>query len=286
MGKNQGDFIMLPTVDYCFKELMKNPKVRKGFIAALLGKEPGEIRRTRLLPTILGQSSDKDKVGILDIRVSLTDGTQIDMEMQVAYFEAWKERIVFYLGKMYTEQLNRGESYEKLKKCIHVGILNFNHFPEDDICYRTIHLREDRSGELYTDLLEIQVLELRKLPKDKMAGSDILAWMQFFNGKTRKEFANMAKKNKYLGEAYQTLVKLSANEGKRREYEAREKALSDYNTQISGAERRGEKRGEKRGREIARRVFLLDRRGKTPEEIAADCEIAVEEIKALLADDL
>lgn len=30
--RNHENFIMLPTVDFCFKELMKNPKVRKGFI--------------------------------------------------------------------------------------------------------------------------------------------------------------------------------------------------------------------------------------------------------------
>ena len=29
-------FIMLPTVDFCFKELMQDKKVRKGLIAALL----------------------------------------------------------------------------------------------------------------------------------------------------------------------------------------------------------------------------------------------------------
>lgn len=33
--KNQEveEFIMLSTVDFCFQELMNNPKVRKGFIA-------------------------------------------------------------------------------------------------------------------------------------------------------------------------------------------------------------------------------------------------------------
>ena len=29
------DFIMKPSVDWCFKELMRNPKTRKGFIAAM-----------------------------------------------------------------------------------------------------------------------------------------------------------------------------------------------------------------------------------------------------------
>lgn len=47
------EFIMLPIVDFCFKELMQNAKVRQGMIAALLGVEPEKIERTELLPTIL-----------------------------------------------------------------------------------------------------------------------------------------------------------------------------------------------------------------------------------------
>lgn len=40
MKKPDENFIMLPTVDFCFKELMMNPKVRTGFIAALLDLFP------------------------------------------------------------------------------------------------------------------------------------------------------------------------------------------------------------------------------------------------------
>ena len=34
--EKQEDFIMLPTVDFCFKELMQNDNIRKNIIAALL----------------------------------------------------------------------------------------------------------------------------------------------------------------------------------------------------------------------------------------------------------
>ena len=43
MSINNDNFIMLPTVDFCFKELMKNPKVRKGFVGAILGKDPKKL---------------------------------------------------------------------------------------------------------------------------------------------------------------------------------------------------------------------------------------------------
>ena len=52
------NFIMLPTVDFCFKELMKNPKVRKGFIAAVLEKQPEEIANTILISTELRKESE------------------------------------------------------------------------------------------------------------------------------------------------------------------------------------------------------------------------------------
>ena len=70
-NRTDDDFIMLPTVDFCFKELMQNEKVRKGIIAALLGVRPEEIKETRLLPTVLRKEYEDDKYGILDVRVEM-----------------------------------------------------------------------------------------------------------------------------------------------------------------------------------------------------------------------
>ena len=100
----------------------------------------------------------------------------------------------------------------------------------------------------------------------------------------------MAMSSEYLGEAYEVLQKLSADDKKRIEYEAREKALKDYNSQISSAERRGEKRGEKRGEQrgqkkgiyLARRVFKMYLQGATNEQIASECHISVEKVRDIL----
>ena len=54
---NKDDFVMLPTNDFCFKELMQNPKVRKGFIAGILRKDPKEIKEIILLLGINGLCS-------------------------------------------------------------------------------------------------------------------------------------------------------------------------------------------------------------------------------------
>lgn len=142
--EGRGDsFIMLPTVDFCFKELMKNPKVRKGFVAAILGKSPETVRRTTVIETELRRESEDDKLGILDVLVELEDGTRMNMEMQVPYFEYWANRVLFYVSKIYTGQIQKGDDYDKLQKCIHVSILDFIHFPQDNRCYRRIRMKTE-----------------------------------------------------------------------------------------------------------------------------------------------
>lgn len=161
------DFIMLPTVDFCFKELMQNENVRKGIIAAILNKRPDEIVNTELLPTILRKDSEDDKYGILDVRVQLDNEVQIDFEMHI--------------------------------------------------------------------------LELPKLPPEQKSETDLMQWMRFFNGKRREDFEKMAKKNSCFEEAYKELDKLSADEKKRLEYEARQKAIRDRDILIKTGENRGRK---------------------------------------------
>lgn len=290
MKKEQNNFIMLPTNDFCFKELMQNPEVRKGFIAAILKKRPEEIKETTILPTETRGLYEDDKLGILDVNILLYDGSRMDMEMQVQYFAYWDKRILFYLGKMYTGQLRKGDGYEKLQKCIHVSVLDFVHFQEDEECYHIINLRDKKTGKLYTDLLEIHFLELPKLPKDLPEQQEgkgdsneaVLQWMKFFSGKNKEDFEAMLGQDKYIDEAYRTLVELSADDKKRLEYEAREKAIRDYNTQINSAEERGEKRGKQEGISLAKKVYRLNAEGKGLEEIASVCGITIEDVKEIL----
>ena len=174
----------------------------------------------------------------------------MNMEMQVSYFDCWKNRVLFYLGKVYTGQIKEGEDYDKLRKCIHVSILDFVHFPKDKKCFRKIVFCDSESGEQYTDLMELHILELKKLPPEDQSEDGIIRWMRFLRGKSRKEFEEMAKKDEYIEEAYNELKKLSLDEQKRLEYELRQKAVRDHNMMMKSAEKRGLEIGEKRGLEI------------------------------------
>ena len=244
--KKNDDFLMSPTVDYCFKELLAYPEVRKGFVAAILGKNPEEIEETILMPTILSKDTENGKYGILDVRVCMKNGTQMDLEMQVAPFKFWDNRVIFYLSKMYTDQIKEGHKYEDLKPCIHVSILNFNLFPEDQECIREIAFCDLTTKQKYTDLMEIYVLELKKLPPEKKKEPLIVKWMRFLSAEKKEDFEKMAEEDTYINEAYEVLQKLSADERKRLEYEARQKAILDYNSQMSSSREEGIRIGEAR----------------------------------------
>lgn len=282
MKKTNDNFIMLPTNDFCFTELMQNPIVRKGFLAALLKIRPDEIKETTVLSRETRRSSEDDKYGILDVKIELWNGTIVDVEMQVECLDYWSKRILFYLSKMYTDQIKKGESYNKLKKCIHVSILDFIHFPEDNECYRVIRLHDEKTGALYTDLFELHILELKKLPKDIQTEDAIIQWMRFFGGQSKEEFEIMSKENEYIDEAYNELKRLSANDIKRYQYEARQKMIRDHNSAMDYAKRAGTAQGMEKGIILAKNVFKAYYSGKTVEEIAEEYEITAEKVNEIL----
>ena len=155
---------------------------------------------------------------------------------------------------MVTDQIHKGDDYDKIQKCIHVSILDFVHFPEDNRCYRKITFCDTKTGEVYTDVMEIHVLELGKLPPEDQNEEGIIRWMRFLNAKSRKELKEMAKQDEYFGEAYEELERLSADEKKRLEYETRLKYKRDKYAQLHYATRIGREEGERIGREEGERI--------------------------------
>ena len=108
--------------------------------------------------------------------------------------------------------------------------------------------------------------------------------------------------DEYLDEAVKELFNLSADDQKRLEYEANERALRDYNSQMLSATRRGLKEGFTQGREeglakgmeeglakgmekgmeLTKHIFQLHIAGKSVSEIAAIYNITEDEVNKIL----
>ncbi len=242
-------FLMKPKIDFAFKEIMTDEKARIGFLSAVLKLNPNDIKTAILLNTDLKRLHEDDKQGILDVRILLNDNTEIDIEVQLSKLAVWAERSLFYLAKIYVDQLEPGDSYHKLKKCVSISILDFSLFHDSDSFYSCFHIAEDARHTLFTDKMEFHVLELSKLPEElKEDSSDILLWAKFINAEKKEEFDMIAEKNPYIDSAYQKLQVISQDKQKRMEYEAREKAVRDYNAYRYEAEEIGRKKGWIEGR--------------------------------------
>ncbi|KAI4452818.1 hypothetical protein C823_007403 [Eubacterium plexicaudatum ASF492] len=242
------DFLMKPKIDFAFKEIMEDEKARVGFLSAVLDLNPEHIIESHIMNSHLRKTHADDKLGILDVRILLNDDTQIDTEIQLSELKIWADRALFYISKMYTEQIEKGQKYDVLKKCVSISILDFILFENQSEFYSRFHILEDTRHFIYTDKMEFHVIELPKLPKEwKDNCSSLELWAKFINAEEREDFAMIAEKDPYIKSAYNQLQIISQDKQKQLEYEAREKAIRDHNQLLFEAEQRGEERGEKRG---------------------------------------
>lgn len=237
---------MKPKIDFAFKEIMTDVKARTGFLSAVLHLNPEDIRETRILNSYLRKVHEDDKQGILDVRILMNDDTEIDTEIQLSELKVWADRSLFYVAKMYTEQIEQGQKYDVLKKCVNISILDFILFKEEPDFYSCFHIREDTRDFLYTDKMEFHVIELPKLPAElKEDCTELELWAKFINAEQKEEFDMLAEKSPYIDSAYKQLQVISQDKQMRLEYEAREKAIRDYNQGIHEAEQRGKERVNK-----------------------------------------
>ncbi len=284
------EFLMKPKIDFAFKEIMTDEKARIGFLSAMLKLNPEDIKETTLLNTSLRKTYEDDKLGILDVRVLMNDDTEIDIEVQLSELSVWAERSLFYLAKMYTEQINPGDSYNKFKKCVSISILDFKLFDDTKNFYSCFHIAEDNRHSLYTDKMEFHVLELPKLPEQPENDSDnILLWAKFINAERKEEFDMVADKNPYIESAYQTLQVISQNKEKRLEYEAREKAIRDHNQFLFEARQKGRAEGREMGEErinVLNTILINSNRIDDLKRAAADKTFQIQLMNELLPDDL
>ena len=168
--------------DFSFKHLFLNEEVRRHFISDMLGIPIEEICSVRLANTFLWKRYQKQKQGILDVLVELNDDSKVNIELQIEMLSYWDKRSLFYLSKLFTESLLTGQKYQKLKRCICISILGFN--PDERPEYHKVYRLRDETGQEFSDMLEIHVIELNK-PLSSTGSMD--EWIRLFNAETEEE---------------------------------------------------------------------------------------------------
>jgi predicted transposase/invertase (TIGR01784 family) len=146
--------------------------------------------------------------------------------MQTRRHPALRERGLFYWGRLYTGQLQRGTPYPALRRCVVIFITDFVELTGDRF-HSVFQPRERQSGELLTDHLELHFVELPKL-QAAAGGTDepsLTAWCRFLSATEDEELELLATQDPMLKQAKHALEQLSADPDARLQAEHREMSL-------------------------------------------------------------
>ena len=207
--------------DDMFHAVFTHENVRKQFLSDVLEIPLESIRTARLVTPRLWKRHRRQKLGILDIALELGDDTKVNVELQIRMQQQWVKRQLFYLARMYDEDLLMGQNYSRLKKCISIGILDFKLL--DSESYHSVYRLRDEQGEELTDLWELHIIELGK----GLRGERLDDWIRLFQAKSEEELEMLTTKNKGLAEAAEVMKRMSLGRTLRYYYEAHLKAVRD-----------------------------------------------------------
>ena len=278
--------IISPKMDFAFRELMEDDEVRRYFICDALNMSVEQVKETRLGNPFLRRRHKKMKLGILDVKVFLQDGTRINLEMQLRRQKFWEKRSLYYLAKMYADILFVGEHFERLRRCIAISILDFN--LTESSRYHSVYRMRDEMGKDYSDLLELHIIELRK----KLTGDSRMDdWIRLFNAETEEDLHMIKTKNAGVQRAKYVIQEMSLTEAMRDALESYRKRKLDRKSEDAYVYDQGKEAGEQigmeRGIEQGKQDVLFDlvQKGKLDVETAAEtCGITPKEFQEKMAE--
>jgi predicted transposase/invertase (TIGR01784 family) len=276
--------LLLPRYDNIFKKIFgdkDNVDILRSLLSAVLDM-PAKSFKTITIedPNLRIEDGQANKSPVLDLKLTLADGTGIDLELQVEAVAAMKKRVIFCTSKLVTEQLGAGKDYNTIHRVVTVVISYFDLTKNPSGYHHRFFLYDKKYDALFTNLFEIDIVELGKLPKadDK---SPLWTWAEFFRVKTEEEFDMLAEKNVEVEKAVAIIKRLSGDERERRLAEKRELARMDMAVNLSGAYNEGVERGIEQGVEKTARAALI--KGFSIADVAAITGLDEEFVKNLKA---
>ena len=189
-----------PKIDYAFKKIFgssQSQEILISFLNAIIYEGEKVIQSLTIVnPYNPGQVfSLKDTY--LDVKAILADGSIVIIEMQIARVSAFSKRVIYNLGKAYTNQLGIGEDYLGLTPVIGVTIVDFILFNETPDVITQFVFQEKTKKFTYPDT-ELQLIFI-ELPKFKKKLSELTSlseqWIYFI-----KEAATLDEIPQTLGE--------------------------------------------------------------------------------------
>ena len=282
--------LLKPKIDVVFHSLFRkgNERITKALITSIINEkiEKVELDKDRY---VVGEYPE-EKLGIVDMKAELDNGTICDIEIQLSDNKDTAERFLYYWSRIYSGQLVKGKKYSNLNKVIGIIIIDYNFEKTKEIERMSTKwkIKEVTTGKEIelTDMLELYIIEISKVkraleknPEDKLA-----QWIQFLDNPNEKGvLKKVMEKNEEIKEAMEDLERLSKIKKLRRIAELKEKAIRDEENGLRHAKEDGIEEGKKLGEkskqiEIAKNL-LQD--GMSIEKVSTIVGLTKEEIEKI-----
>ena len=194
------------TNDIAFRKIFGNDSKKKSLISFLnavidLPKNDQIIDVEITNPYQLGKLSG-GKSTIVDVKAKDQKGNVFIVEMQIAEFDFFHKRILYYTSQSYVSQIDKGVQYDKLKPVYFIGILEFEIGKNSNYFSRHKVLDVETKEQIIQDI-EFNFIELPKFNKtiDQLE-TNIDQWTYFIKNAENLTLIPDNVKDEGLKEAY------------------------------------------------------------------------------------
>ena len=159
-GNNIEGRYLIPLTDYGFKKVFGEKDIMIAFLTDLLNPT-SPIEDVIFLDKEMEADGEDMRSVIYDLRCKTQDGGEFIVEMQNKGQTHFSNRILYYLSHAISEQGEKGTSWNfDLHPVYGVFFLNFHMKGLKPQAIRTIQLKVDETGEIFSEKLKAFTLEL------------------------------------------------------------------------------------------------------------------------------
>ena len=239
-----------PMMDLMAKKIFSNPEITAQFIRDILDLPVHHVKILDGTQIHNHQFKDiKTYVTSIDVLAELNDGTQVIIEIQVAYQFDFIKRLWLYLCNQVTKNADEHKKdgvethklAEELLPVYTIAITQKRYFKDDKMvhvyCFKEKNTNDElkvyfKGFEEKQDLALMAFLELEKYNKDKIQEYKKVRWIEFFGNQPYTQ-----KPERILKQADRIMSRVDWTKEERKMYDERTRYLQAYSSFLATIEK-------------------------------------------------
>ena len=221
-----------------------------------------------------------NKESIVDLKAITEEGIIVIIEIQTYSTKNFPERTLYYWSKNYSNILNHGDKYAKLKPVISINLIDDFLFDETDNKMHTCYLlKEKNNNKILTDHIQLHYVEIPKFDKNGDIKNKLKNWILFLKSNKEEDMSKLLKEDTIFEKAIDKYNYFTDNKDLLNEYDRREAYLVYQASLMRGAREDGFEEGLKEGKLSMAKSMKKD--GEDINLISKYTGLSVDEIEKL-----